>query len=101
MVTIIITFLLIIFMLGFVYFSITGNPIKKYESKKEVLDYLIQDKHYTANDILQIDDFYQMFVITSQNTCHYGAKAVFRNNPKVEKYYVVCPSNKVVLQSQN
>jgi hypothetical protein len=93
------TILIFAFIIGFAYFAMAGNPIQKSESKQEVLNYLVQDKHYTTNDILQIDEFYNMFTNSSQGDCHYGAKVVFRSNPNVEDYYVICSPNKIVLQN--
>jgi hypothetical protein len=97
---VVITFVLF-FLLGlFSYLVIEGNPFTKNHSKEVVLKYLTQEKKYKSDDILQINGYYQMFVNTSKNTCHYGAKVIFKKNPKAVKYYVVCPSTKVILQDQ-
>jgi hypothetical protein len=99
-ITIVITLLLFLSLFLFIYFVITGNPIKKSEAKQEVMEYLIQKENYSKDDILQIKGHYEMLVNSSNNTCHYGAEVIFQNDPNITHYYVACPSNKVIYQGQ-
>ena len=96
-ITVVITCVVFTFIIGGTYFTIVGNPMEKDQAKQEVLNYLIQTKHYTANDILQINGYYRMFVNRNRSTCHYGTKVILKNNPETVKYYMVCSKNKVIV----
>lgn len=74
---------LVVVLLGWGYFSLFGNPIKMNDAEEKVKAYLIQQKGYSPEEIIDTTGNYSF----TSSEAPYGASVTFADQPNDKYHY--------------
>ncbi|MDP9699608.1 MULTISPECIES: DUF3139 domain-containing protein [Paenibacillus] len=79
------TLALVVVISGWVYFSLFGNPIKMNDAEEKVRAYLIQQKRYSSEEMIDITGNYSF----TSSEAPYGASVTFADQPNDKYHYII------------
>ncbi|MCM3136125.1 DUF3139 domain-containing protein [Paenibacillus polysaccharolyticus] len=77
------TLALVVVISGWVYFSLFGNPIQKKDAEEKVRAYLIQQKGYSPEEMIDITGNYSF----TSSEAPYGVSVTFADEPNDKYHY--------------
>lgn len=78
-----VTLALVVVLLGWGYFSLFGNPIKMNDAEEKVRAYLIQQKGYSPEEMIEVTGNYSF----KSSEAPYGASVTFADDPNNKYHY--------------
>lgn len=79
------TLALVVVISGWVYFSLFGNPTQMKDAEEKVRAYLIQQKGYTPEEIIDTTGNYSF----TSSEAPYGASVTFADQPNDKYHYIL------------
>ncbi|WP_434750385.1 DUF3139 domain-containing protein [Paenibacillus amylolyticus] len=76
---------IVVILSGWGYFSLFGNPIKMNDAEEKVRAYLIQQKGYTPEEIIDTTGNYSF----TSSEAPYGASVTFADDPNNKYHYII------------
>ncbi|GAS80054.1 DUF3139 domain-containing protein [Paenibacillus amylolyticus] len=68
-----------------VYFGLLGNPLKKNEAEQQVTTYLMEQKGYSHEQLIEIKGTYS----SKSSEAPYGASVTFADEPEAKYQYII------------
>lgn len=84
-ISLIATLALVVVISAWVYFSLFGNPIKMNDAEEKVRAYLIQQKGYSPEEMIDITGNYSF----TSSEAPYGASVTFADEPNNKYHYII------------